>query len=394
MWLPGRSWLARFRPAAVGGAGAEPFAPPAVGPDRAGRAAVGRERVEPIPPAAVAATWLPPGVAGRDAGFAPVEVRAYPPAALGGAFAPLADRAADAREAADPPLRRTPFFRSPDAPGRPPRRRKHRPPAAPAPTNWDTERSRAVRRVPRVSAEQTLALLTEVAALGPVVRDGRVLRRAVPAADRAHYLALRNRLVEAHLRLVLYLIGRDRLFARSGSLRWADLVQEGVFGLARAVELFDPTRGVRFATYALHWVRQSLTRAAVGAGGLVRLPVHLQSGPRRLTRDQLAPYREFARVPRSYPAPRADDPAVAVAAAELEPARRAAVADVLQTLPARLREVVAARFDLDGGGGRTLRELGETFEITRERVRQLEAKALERLARSDRLARLDAAGPG
>ena len=222
----------------------------------------------------------------------------------------------------------------------------------------------------------------------------------------------RQQLIEANLRLVMSI---TRHYTRAG-VPLLDLIQEGNLGLIRAVEKFDYRLGYKFSTYATWWIRQAVTRALAEQGRLIRLPSHVADQVRRVKRTQrelaqrlnrdptiddvaalaeLEPDRvrellELVETTVSLEAPAGDGTRLVVDliedaganAPETASADLAASADVakaLAQLPDRMQVVLTRRFGLDGAVPQTLDEVGRELGITRERVRQLETRALKQL---------------
>jgi RNA polymerase primary sigma factor len=271
-----------------------------------------------------------------------------------------------------------------------------------------------IGRVPLLSMEQekSLAMRIEAGEL-ELQKNGTGDSRLMADGEEA-----KRQLTEANLRLVVSIakkyVGRGMLFL--------DLIQEGNLGLIRAVEKFDYRKGYKFSTYATWWIRQAITRALADQARTIRIPVHMVETINRLikvsrqllqelgrepsveeiaeamalTPEKVREVMKISQEPISLETPIGeeedshlgdfieDQEAVAPAEAASVMLLKEKMADVLQNLTERERKVLVLRFGLEDGHQRTLEEVGQEFGVTRERIRQIEAKALRKLRHPSR----------
>jgi RNA polymerase primary sigma factor len=238
--------------------------------------------------------------------------------------------------------------------------------------------------------------------------ERRRLMRAVNAGQRA-----KSELIQANLRLVVSIAKRYTL----RGMQFLDLIQEGNLGLMRAVDKFDYTKGFKFSTYATWWIRQAITRSIADQARTIRIPVHMVESMNRVLRMQRQMHQELEREPTldelsdrvglppdrvreilrisqdplslDSPLGEEDDSSLGDFIPDLSadtPADMAtkkmlvqAVEEALGELTEREQEIVRMRFGLDDGQAKTLEDVGREFGVTRERIRQIEAKTLAKL---------------
>ncbi|MCR5501534.1 MAG: RNA polymerase sigma factor RpoD [Lachnospiraceae bacterium] len=297
-----------------------------------------------------------------------------------------------------------------------------------------------IGKVPLLSADEEIVLAKQMEKGASAAEDIEKLKERLETATRKRDItSLENRiaklqaavdegesakkaLAEANLRLVVSIakryVGRGMLFL--------DLIQEGNLGLIKAVEKFDYTKGYKFSTYATWWIRQAITRAIADQARTIRIPVHMVETINKLIRVSRQLLQELGREPQpeeiaqemELPVERVreilkisqepvsletpigeeedshlgdfiqDDNVPVPADAAAFMLLKEQLVDVLSTLTEREQKVLRLRFGLDDGRARTLEEVGREFSVTRERIRQIEAKALRKLRHPSRSRKL------
>lgn len=254
---------------------------------------------------------------------------------------------------------------------------------------------REIGKIPLLNAEEELALA----------------QRVITGDKRA-----KDKMAEANMRLVVSIAKR---YSGRG-LDFLDLIQEGNTGLLRAVEKFDPDKGFKFSTYATWWIRQAITRAIADQARTIRIPVHMVETINKLLRTQRRMTQELNREPTIEELAKEldmepekveyvikikqdissldagvgrdgdeedsvlgdfieDEDTVSPEDSATNQLLKEQVSDVLSSLSDREQKIVRMRFGLDSGKSHTLEEVGQEFAVTRERIRQIEAKALAKL---------------
>ena len=289
-----------------------------------------------------------------------------------------------------------------------------------------------IGKVPLLTADQEVELATVMSAgreaearVAQAEADGETipeaemaeLKKQIKAGEKA-----KQQLAEANLRLVVSIakryVGRGMLFL--------DLIQEGNLGLIKAVEKFDYTKGYKFSTYATWWIRQAITRAIADQARTIRIPVHMVETINKVIRvsrqllqelghdpspeeisaemnmpvDKVREILKIAQEPVSLETPIGEEEDSHLGdfipdEAASEPSEAASftllkeqLVDVLGTLTPREEKVLKLRFGIEDGRTRTLEEVGKEFNVTRERIRQIEAKALRKLRHPSRSKKL------
>ncbi len=273
----------------------------------------------------------------------------------------------------------------------------------------------ATQTVPNVADEVNLAdpirmYLKEIGKIPLLTAEEEVaLAKRIEAGDQS----AKDELIQANLRLVVSIAGHYN----NRGMQYLDLIQEGNMGLIKAADKFDYRKGFKFSTYATWWIRQSITRALADQARTIRIPVHMVETINRLIRTSRQLMQDLGREPTTAEIADAmhltearvqeiikiaqdpvsletpigeeedshlgdfikDETAPAPADAAFYALQREQLMEVLDTLTDREKKVICLRYGLDGGKSYTLEEVGEIFKVTRERIRQIEAKALRKL---------------
>ena len=285
----------------------------------------------------------------------------------------------------------------------------------------DEETKEDLEALPLASTDDAVKMYLKDIGKSPLLTSEEEINYALKMAQGDEYA--RAKLCECNLRLVVSIAKR---YVGKTSMQFLDLIQEGNMGLLKAVEKFDPTKGFRFSTYATWWIRQSITRAIADQARTIRIPVHMVETINKLIRASRALLQKLGRDPTTEEIAEymgiseekvaevqkiAQDPiSLETSVGEEEDSKvgdfvedenspspidevaktmlKDQLMTVIETLTPREQKVIRLRYGLDDGHARTLEEVGKEFKVTRERIRQIEAKALRKLRQPSRSKKL------
>jgi RNA polymerase primary sigma factor len=295
--------------------------------------------------------------------------------------------------------------------------------AVPEPTEEEINRALNIEADDTIVSDSVQMYLREIGKTPLLTRDEeKELAKKIEKVD----IEARNRLIQANLRLVVSIA--KRYVGRSPNLTLLDLIQEGNIGLARAVDKFDYRRGFKFSTYATWWIRQAITRALADQSRTIRIPVHMVETiskyaqvKRRLFQDlgreplpeeiasemgvDVEKVRHIIKISQDtipFETPVGDEDEGSTLGDFIEdekgitPVQSAAlrllgdqIKEIINDLQPREQKILRMRFGLDNGITHTLEEVGNEFGVTRERIRQIEFKALEKIRQHQNLKKLE-----
>ena len=295
--------------------------------------------------------------------------------------------------------------------------------AVPEPTEEEINRALNIEADDTIVSDSVQMYLREIGKTPLLTRDEeKELAKKIEKVD----IEARNRLIQANLRLVVSIA--KRYVGRSPNLTLLDLIQEGNIGLARAVDKFDYRRGFKFSTYATWWIRQAITRALADQSRTIRIPVHMVETISKYSQVKRRLFQDLGREPLSeeiasemgvdvekvrhiikisqdtipFEAPVGDEDEGSTLGDFIEdekgitPVQSAAlrllgdqIKEIINDLQPREQKILRMRFGLDNGITHTLEEVGNEFGVTRERIRQIEFKALEKIRQHQNLKKLE-----
>ncbi len=295
--------------------------------------------------------------------------------------------------------------------------------AVPEPTDDEINRALNIESDDTIASDSVQMYLREIGKTPLLTgNEEKELAKKIEKED----IEARNKLIQANLRLVVSIA--KRYVGRSPNLTLLDLIQEGNLGLARAVDKFDYRRGFKFSTYATWWIRQAITRALADQSRTIRIPVHMVETISKFTQVKRRLLQDLGREPLpeeiatemgidvekvrhiikisqetiSFEAPIGDEDEDSSLGDFIEdekgitPAQAAAlrllgdqIKEIITDLQPREQKILKMRFGLDDGVTHTLEEVGNEFGITRERIRQIEFKALEKIRQHHHLKKLE-----